>query len=109
MSAIFLRKNRAENEKIDTSNCWFMHFNHNTGPDGYRELKGTAKSTYEYYRNLSMIANPLRLDYADKKWPIQKVYLDELESQRAVSEILSYFSPTDIFRIISDSNKTIDG
>ncbi|MFC1537808.1 ABC transporter permease subunit [Candidatus Latescibacterota bacterium] len=94
-------KGREINETIDTSEAWFMHFNHNTGQDGYRELKGAAKSTYEYYRDLSMIANPLRLEYADKKWPLQKAYLDELDHQRAVSEILSLFSPSEIFRITS--------
>lgn len=99
----FGEKQQEYRQRITTPDVWFMHFNHNGGGDGYRELAGTADKTYEFYRQLNAYCEPLRVDYADKKWPIQKAYLDELESQRSLAEVLSLLSPSEIFRLAASS------
>jgi len=99
----FYQKRREYRQKITSPDIWFMHFNHNGGSDGYRELTGTARKTYEFYRDLNSYCEPLRIDYADKKWPIQKAYLEELENQRQLAELLSLISPSELFRLAASS------
>ena len=99
----FSEKRQEYRERITTPDIWFMHFNHNSGGDGFRELAGTAKKTYEFYRQLNVYSEPLRVDYADKKWPIQKAYLDELENQQKLAEVLSLLSPSEVFRLAASS------
>ncbi|MFC1528701.1 ABC transporter permease subunit [Candidatus Latescibacterota bacterium] len=86
-------------DKIRTPDIWFMHFNHNTGGDGFQRLVGAADKAYEFYRELNSYCEPLRVDYADRKWPVQKAYLDELESQRILAETISLLSPSEVFRL----------
>ena len=99
----FGEKQQQYRERITTPDIWFMHFNHNGGADGYRELAGTADKTYEFYRQLNVYCEPLRVDYSDKKWPIQKAYLEELDNQRKLAEMLSLFSPSEVFRLAASS------
>jgi hypothetical protein len=50
-----------------------------------------------------MVAEPIRVAYADKKWPTQKAYLDSLFRQARAAEALSLVSPTGVFRAIASA------
>ena len=89
-------------EKLEQPDM-FMHWNYNTGYDGFKELYGSTGSLMEFYRELNQFTEPLRIDYADKKWSLQKVYLDNLDKQRNFSEILSLFSFSELFRSASSA------
>jgi ABC-type transport system involved in multi-copper enzyme maturation permease subunit len=102
MDALNLEYNKEHDEyweKIVTPDVWFSHWNHNGGPDGYREVAGTADKTFEFYRKLNAYCEPLRVEYAEKKWPIQKAYLDQLYKQKKLAETLSLFSPSEVLRL----------
>jgi hypothetical protein len=51
----------------------------------------------EFHRQLNTWKEPVRLLYADRKWPIQKKYLDGLIRQQKVEQNLSWLSPSEIF------------
>jgi ABC-type transport system involved in multi-copper enzyme maturation permease subunit len=82
---------------------WGLNMNHEWGPDGARIMSGSSKSRFEWWRKLYEFAEPLRIDYADKKWNLQKAYLDSLDEQRNLAEMISLISPSEVFRLISAS------
>ena len=73
------------------------YWNANGGDDGYFETTGSPSETMEFHRLLNTWSEPIRLQYADRKWAIQKNYLDGLIKQQNVEKILSCFSPSEIF------------
>jgi ABC-type transport system involved in multi-copper enzyme maturation permease subunit len=79
------------------------YWNYRNDEDGQQQLFGTTKSNYEYERILNTFEEPLRIEYADKKWSIKKAYFDELNTQRKIAEYLSYISPSEIFRAVGSS------
>jgi len=99
----FYKKYEEISNELENPDIWFMHFNHNGGADGYRELAGTADKTYEYYRQLNIHTVPLGIENADKKWAIQKAYFDELEQQRHTAEWLALLSPSEVFRLAASA------
>lgn len=82
---------------------WGMNWNHNRLPDGGRILAGCTKSKMEHWRKQYVFSEPLRIDYADKKWRLQKAYLDDLDEQRNLAEMISLISPSEVFRLVSAS------
>lgn len=74
-----------------------------SGDDGYVETYGNSRTEFEAQRRRSMISEPLRIDYADKKWAYQKAYLESLALQARVAERISIVSPAGIFRIIASA------
>jgi ABC-type transport system involved in multi-copper enzyme maturation permease subunit len=66
------------------------------GEDGYFETYGSPSETMEFHRQLNTWKEPVRLSYADQKWPIQKKYLDGLIRQQKMERNLSWFSPSEI-------------
>jgi len=82
---------------------WWMHWNYNVGGDGSQRLIGATKSLYERYRLQNIFSQPMLIDYADKKWALEKAYLDELDRQRLLAERLSLVSPSQIFRLLCSS------
>jgi len=73
----------------------------NSGSDGVVETYGNSRSEFDLFRRRASISEPIRIDYADKKWALQKAYVDSLASQSRASERLSLASPTGIFRAIA--------
>jgi hypothetical protein len=63
---------------------------------------GCERKIYEFHRVLNSWKEPTRIDYADKKWAIQKKYQDDLTYQEKVREYLSWLSPAGIFEQITD-------
>ena len=75
---------------------------HNVGGDGYKEMYASSR-VFEIERQCSMISEPLRIEYADKKWASQKAYLDSLTHQARVAETLSLASPAGVFRTVASA------
>jgi ABC-type transport system involved in multi-copper enzyme maturation permease subunit len=82
----------------DDRNYWWQ----NAGWDGYKELYSSSRM-FEIERRCSMISEPLRIEYADKKWASQEAYLDSLTHQARVAEMISRVSPTGVFRTIASA------
>lgn len=82
---------------------WQSYWNYFGGPDGSLLIGGTSKAQMERHRKLHEYTEPLRIDYANKKWVIQKAYLDSLESQRSFAETISLVSPSEVFRLVCAS------
>lgn len=83
---------------------WGTNMYHEHGRrDGARIMSGSSKSLLELWRKLYEFSEPLRIDYADKKWNLQKDYLDSLDQQRNFADMISLISPSEVFRLISAS------
>ena len=78
------------------------HWNYNNGDDGVEIMAGCVWETNEFHRRLNIWKEPVRIDYADKKWPVQKKYLDDLDRQEKAREYLAWLSPAGIFEQIAD-------
>jgi ABC-type transport system involved in multi-copper enzyme maturation permease subunit len=79
------------------------YWNYWSDEDGQEQIFGTKKSTYEFQRDLNEFEEPLRIEYADKKWRVKKAYFDEINTQRKTAEYLSYLSPSELFRAIGSA------
>ena len=75
----------------------------NSEPDGGIIISNCSRSFVEWQRLSTEYAVPLRIEYADKKWTFQKVYLDDLNRQRLFAERFSLLSPSESFRLISST------
>jgi ABC-type transport system involved in multi-copper enzyme maturation permease subunit len=82
---------------------WGSFWNYFGGSDGSLLIGCTSKAQMERHRKLHEYTEPLRIDYANKKWAIQKAYLDSLESQRSFAETISLVSPSEVFRLVCTS------
>jgi ABC-type transport system involved in multi-copper enzyme maturation permease subunit len=71
--------------------------------DGYKEMYGSTRSIFDRQRQISAYSEPLRIDYADKKWVSQKAYLDSLIRQAQVADLISMISPAGAFRIVASA------
>lgn len=91
---------------LDYINYW----NYNDGPDGGVILTGGSKEVAELTRRLNEWGEPIRIEYADKKWALQKEYLDVLIRQQHVQQWLSWFSPSELFGQATDAlcNTNVD-
>jgi len=67
------------------------------GEDGYFETTGSPSESMKYLLLLHTWKEPVRLSYADRKWAIQKKYLDGLIRQQRMEQNLSWLSPSEIF------------
>jgi ABC-type transport system involved in multi-copper enzyme maturation permease subunit len=68
------------------------------GDDGFKLIGEATKSLMERERRINEYCEPLRIQYADKKWPFREQYLHELEKQQKLEKYLSFFSPSEIFK-----------
>jgi len=87
---------------------WDMNWYMNGGQDGYQEMYGNSKSMFERDRQLAMFSEPLRIEYADRKWTSQKAYLDSLGRQARSAERISMVSPAGVFRRVASALCTTD-
>ncbi len=79
--------------------CWWC----SSGEDGAMETYGNSRAEFDVFRRRATISEPIRLEYADKRWPLQKAYLDSLYRQAKAAEKLSLLSPTGVFRSIASA------
>jgi ABC-type transport system involved in multi-copper enzyme maturation permease subunit len=68
------------------------------GGDGFKLIGEATKSFLESERIINEYCEPLRIQYADKKWPFRERYLHELEKQQKLAKYLSFLSPSEIFK-----------
>ena len=73
------------------------YWNYSGGSDGYEELSGGLKEMTRLRQLMNTWAEPVRLDYADKKWAMQKEYFDQLQHQQQIQQRLAWLSPSEIF------------
>jgi ABC-type transport system involved in multi-copper enzyme maturation permease subunit len=92
------KKRREIEQKLTGLGNWW---NCNNGDDGLFELSGSAFPTMDAERSLREQFEPIRIDYADKKWALQKEYLNKLENQEKIARYISFLSPSEIFCHIS--------
>ncbi|MDR1054508.1 MAG: ABC transporter permease subunit [Prevotellaceae bacterium] len=71
--------------------------------DGRIEFYGGPKVTFDFHRILTPFEVSYLLDYADKKWALQKSYVDDLMKQEKTQHYLSLLSPSEIFIQLSSS------
>ena len=71
--------------------------------DGYMEFGGLSPVYAELMQKVSSYGEPLRLEYADKKWALQKSQLDQMEAQSKLAGRLALVSPTEVFRQVASA------
>jgi ABC-type transport system involved in multi-copper enzyme maturation permease subunit len=74
--------------------CWWC----SSDEDGYTETYGNPPEEFENFRRRAAISEPIRIDYADRKWAAAKAYLDSLVRQARAADRLSFVSPAGLFR-----------
>ena len=72
------------------------------GDDGYEELSGRLKEMTRFHQMMNTWSEPVRMEYEDKKWVVQKDYFDQLNHQQQIQQGLSWLSPSEIFTQIAD-------
>lgn len=77
--------------------CWWC----SSGDDGLVETYGNPRDEFEKFRRRAAISEPIRIDYADRRWAAAKAYLDSLDRQARAAERLSFVSPAGLFRAIA--------
>ena len=82
---------------------WDMNWNMGGSSEGIPIVTGNTKSSMERYRKLHEFTEPLRIEYSDKKWLLQKAYLESLDVQRKLAERISLVSPSEVFRLVCAS------
>jgi ABC-type transport system involved in multi-copper enzyme maturation permease subunit len=80
-------------------NCWWC----SGGDDGSIETYGNPRNEFENFRRRAAISEPIRLDYADRKWAPAKAYLDSLTRQARAADRLSFLSPAGLFRAVASA------
>jgi ABC-type transport system involved in multi-copper enzyme maturation permease subunit len=68
------------------------------GGDGFKLIGEATKGLMERERRINEYCEPLRIQFADKKWPFRERYLHELEKQQKLAKYLSFLSPSEIFK-----------
>jgi ABC-type transport system involved in multi-copper enzyme maturation permease subunit len=99
----FGEKSEQYHDRIRTPDAKGYYWNYWGDEDGSIQIFGTFKATYEFHCKMNAFAEPLRIDYADKKWPVQQAYFKEVNRQRKLAVFLSCLSPSGIFKNISSS------
>ncbi len=79
--------------------CWWC----SNGDDGFMETYGNPRPDFDLFRRRAAISEPLRIQYADRRWALQRAYLDSLARQARAAESLSLISPAGLFRTIASA------
>jgi ABC-type transport system involved in multi-copper enzyme maturation permease subunit len=79
--------------------CWWCW----SDEDGRMETYGNPRDEFEKFRRRASLSEPIRLDFAEKKWAPAKAYIDSLARQARAAERLSFLSPTGLFRAVASA------
>jgi ABC-type transport system involved in multi-copper enzyme maturation permease subunit len=79
--------------------CWWC----STGEDGRVETYGNTRDEFEKFHRRAAVSEPIRLDYAERKWAPAKAYLNSLVGQARAADRLSFLSPAGLFRAVASS------
>jgi ABC-type transport system involved in multi-copper enzyme maturation permease subunit len=77
---------------------WGMTNTYWSNLDGFKMIGGATRSFMERERTINEFSEPLRIQYADKKWQLRKQYIDRLEKQQEYARYFSFFSPSEVFK-----------
>lgn len=77
---------------------WGMTQSYWTGNDGFKIIGGASKSFMEREKKANEYGEPLRIQFADKKWQFRKQFIDQLEKQQRFARYFSLLSPSEIFK-----------
>lgn len=67
-------------------------------PDGERYIfSGGSRDIPTLHQQLQIWATPVMLNYADKKWALQRNYLDGLVRQQQLQQAIAWLSPSELF------------
>ena len=66
--------------------------------DGKTEMYGIFWGAVNKHLKYNNWRYSVSFDYADKKWTLQRNYLDQLEKQQKLQQAISFLSPSEIFR-----------
>ncbi|HUX57956.1 MAG TPA: ABC transporter permease subunit [Bacteroidales bacterium] len=94
----YLKKTEEYEKKLPGAD-WDMQWNTRwDSRDGFNIIGGASKSSFEKIKLKNEFTEPLRVDYADKKWSFRKAYITKLEKQQNFARYLSFLSPSEIFK-----------
>jgi hypothetical protein len=66
-----------------------------------------SKSLVESKQKIFSVSEPLRIEYADKAYQMDRIYLESLKQQKNLADIFSQFSPLSIYEgLISKLSRT---
>lgn len=85
-------------------NMKYLSYNNCTG-DGreYLELAGGPRETPLFHQQMQIWATPVMLNNADKKWTLQRNYLDGLVRQQRLQQAIAWLSPSELFDQTTDA------
>lgn len=89
-----IREKYEKEEKVKTVMTLF----NNMGEDGFMDKWGVTIAFAHAIRRTYAESELVRLTYSDRKWKLQKDYLNKLEQQIRLRYWLSCFSPLEIFQ-----------
>ena len=79
-------------------NMKFLSYNNCNGDNvEYLELAGGPKETPLFHQQMQIWATPVMLNNADKKWALQRDYLDGLMLQQHLQQAIAWLSPSELF------------
>lgn len=70
--------------------------------DGDLILGGGTRTVPLFHQRLQTWSIPIMLSNADKKWALQRSYLDELVGQQRLQQAISWLSPSEVFGQTTD-------
>jgi ABC-type transport system involved in multi-copper enzyme maturation permease subunit len=76
---------------------YLNHWNQSNWGDGSVEISGVSKEVALYYQLITGWEPFVLMDYADKKWVIQRDYLDGLVRQQQWQQWIAWLSPYGLF------------
>ncbi len=87
---------------------WDISFGGYHGFDGAHLEVASPRDVMENQRLIHSFQEPLRIEYADRKWRIQQTYLDGLLHQQRLAQRLGWVSPASVFMDITSGLTTTD-
>jgi len=85
-------------------NMKYLSYNNCNG-DGpeYLELAGGPRETPLFHQQMQIWSTPVMLNNADKKWALQRDYLDGLMRQQHLQQAIAWLSPSELFSQATDA------
>jgi len=63
-------------------------------------IRYSEKERFLCEKELNKIYEPIKIEYAESEWHVERSYLESLKKQKGVSNILARFSPVSIYEIL---------
>ena len=95
----FRKEEREETPRIaQRINMKSRNYNNaNMDEKGWFEMAGGPRETALFHQQLQIWAIPVMLNNADKKWALQRNYMDGLLRQQQLQQVIAWLSPSELF------------